>query len=334
MTPTTRSGSSPRSATAAPRPRPTSTTRRATSSPRPSRTAAPPPPPPTATPGACCKPPRPAGRPAPTTTTRSAGSTPSPPPPAPPRHPAPTTPSTTYGYRAYGSPATAMFTGADAGNTSPGPTVVPYNSYRFNAMPWDPGSGQYNMGFRNYQPGLGSFTTRDMYAGAGADMAMTGNPFSRGAYTFGDASPISDIEMDGHCWSGFGAVCSAFDTATNVVYTGYHDLTSAVSSGYQDLTSAVSSGYQDLTSAFASGYHDFLSAARSTGHVIAAGAKVVGHGLVKAAKVVGSATGITDAINCVRNPTLMGCLTAVGKLPLTASALADGGASLGRAAAL
>jgi hypothetical protein len=35
-----------------------------------------------------------------------------------------------------------MFTVADAGNANPGPTVVPYNSNRFNAMPWDPGSGQ------------------------------------------------------------------------------------------------------------------------------------------------------------------------------------------------
>src|SRR5260370_38773791 len=89
-----------------------------------------------------------------------------------------------------------MFTGADMNNTSPGPNVVPYSSYRFNAMQWDPGSGQYNMGFRNYQPGLGSFTTRDMYAGSGADMALTSDPFSGGAYAFGDANPLSNIELD------------------------------------------------------------------------------------------------------------------------------------------
>ncbi|HEX9032585.1 MAG TPA: hypothetical protein VF834_12125, partial [Streptosporangiaceae bacterium] len=222
------------------------------------------------------------------------------------------TPAATYGYTAYGSPVTSMFTGADASNASPGPNVVPYNSYRFNAMPWDPGSGQYNMGFRNYQPGIGSFDSRDMYAGAAADMAMTADPFSGGAYAFGDANPISNIEMDGHCWSGFGAVCSAFDA----------------------VTSAVSSGYNDVTSAVSTGYHDFIHFARSAGHVIAAGARVVGHGLVAAGKVVGAATGITDAINCIRNPTLMGCLTAVGKLALTASAFADGGASLGLEAEL
>jgi RHS repeat-associated protein len=126
------------------------------------------------------------------------------------------TPTATYGYTAYGSPVASMFTGADAGNANPGPNVVSYNSNRFNAMPWDPGSGQYNMGARNYQPGTGSFDTSDMYAGAGADMAMTGDPFSGGAYAFGDANPISNIEMDGHCWSGFGAVCSTFDTVTSM----------------------------------------------------------------------------------------------------------------------
>ena len=54
------------------------------------------------------------------------------------------------------------------------------------------------MGFRNYQPGLGSFDTRDMYNGSGADMALTSDPFSGGAYAFGDANPISNIELDGH----------------------------------------------------------------------------------------------------------------------------------------
>jgi RHS repeat-associated protein len=110
-----------------------------------------------------------------------------------------------------------MFTGADKTNASPGPTA-PYNSYRFNGMQWDPGSGQYNMGFRNYDAGTGTFTTRDMYAGSGADMALAGDPFSGGAYAFGDANPISNIELDGHmidagngCIGGLQAViaCSA-----------------------------------------------------------------------------------------------------------------------------
>src|SRR5258708_21981949 len=93
-----------------------------------------------------------------------------------------------------------MFTGADENNASPGPNVVPYNSYRFNAMPWDPGSGQYNMGFRNYQPGLGSFDTRDMYNGSVADMALTNDPVPCGAYAFRDATPVSSIELDAPSW--------------------------------------------------------------------------------------------------------------------------------------
>jgi RHS repeat-associated protein len=178
------------------------------------------------------------------------------------------TPTATYGYTAYGSPVTSMFTGADGRNASPGPNVVPYNSYRFNAMPWDPGSGQYNMGARNYQPGLGSFNSRDMYAGASADMAMTGDPLAAAPTPFDDANPISNIEPDGHCWSGFGFVCSAAST---------------------------------VVSGLVSGYHDFINGARSARHVMAAGARIAGHGIA-AAKAVGSATGITDAINCIRNP--------------------------------
>ncbi len=57
---------------------------------------------------------------------------------------------------------------------------------------------QDNMGLRNYDPGLGAFPTRDMYAGVAADMALTTDPFSGGVYAFGDANPISNIELDGH----------------------------------------------------------------------------------------------------------------------------------------
>jgi len=72
------------------------------------------------------------------------------------------------------------------------------------------------MGFRNYQPGLGSFDTRDMYNGAGADMALTSDPFSGGAYAFGDANPISNIELDGHSW------CSWLPAGCGVITNAYH----------------------------------------------------------------------------------------------------------------
>ncbi|HEX6454136.1 MAG TPA: hypothetical protein VF060_32325, partial [Trebonia sp.] len=38
----------------------------------------------------------------------------------------------------------------------------------------------------------------DMYDGATADMGLTADPFTGGAYAFGNGNPISNIEQDGH----------------------------------------------------------------------------------------------------------------------------------------
>ncbi len=112
----------------------------------------------------------------------------------------------TYGYTAYGQNITSQFTGADKTNTSPSQTTQPYNSYRYNAMRWDSASGQYDMGFRNYDPGLNQFLTRDMYNGALTDMGLDTDPFTGGRYTFGDGNPITNIELDGHMFPG-GSQC-------------------------------------------------------------------------------------------------------------------------------
>jgi RHS repeat-associated protein len=38
--------------------------------------------------------------------------------------------------------------------------------YRFNAKRFDPASGNYGMGFRDYDPRLNRFLTRDRYSGS------------------------------------------------------------------------------------------------------------------------------------------------------------------------
>jgi hypothetical protein len=38
--------------------------------------------------------------------------------------------------------------------TATDPTKEPYNAYRFNSARWDHNSGNYDMGFRDYNPGL------------------------------------------------------------------------------------------------------------------------------------------------------------------------------------
>ncbi|MEV0491700.1 RHS repeat-associated core domain-containing protein, partial [Streptomyces atratus] len=103
----------------------------------------------------------------------------------------------TYGYTAYGSDDKSEFTGIDKPDTTD-PTKDAYNPYRFNAKRWDAQSGTYDMGFRDYNPGLNRFTTRDMYNGALADMNLGNDPMTGNRYAFTGGNPISRVELDGH----------------------------------------------------------------------------------------------------------------------------------------
>lgn len=103
----------------------------------------------------------------------------------------------TYGYTAYGKDDEKAFTGVD--KPDPGnPDAEVYNPYRFSAKRWDPATGQYDMGFRDYNPGLNRFLTRDMYVGAMADMGLGTDPWTMNRYAFTGGNPISLVELDGH----------------------------------------------------------------------------------------------------------------------------------------
>ncbi|MEW2177818.1 DNRLRE domain-containing protein [Streptomyces sp. NPDC005406] len=118
----------------------------------------------------------------------------------------------TYGYTAYGADDRADFTGIDKPDAAD-PTKEAYNPYRFNSKRWDAESSTYDMGFRNYSPGLNRFTTRDMYNGALADMNLGTDPFTGNRYAFGGGNPSSSVEIDGHFDCG---VCSdVADTASD-----------------------------------------------------------------------------------------------------------------------
>ncbi|MEN8654730.1 DNRLRE domain-containing protein [Streptomyces sp. 21So2-11] len=105
--------------------------------------------------------------------------------------------ASTYGYTAYGSDDTSEFTGIDKPDAAQ-PEKEMYNSYRFNAKRWDAASGTYDMGFRDYSPGLNRFTSRDMYNGALADMSLGSDPFTGNRYAFTGGNPVSNVEIDGH----------------------------------------------------------------------------------------------------------------------------------------
>jgi RHS repeat-associated protein len=105
----------------------------------------------------------------------------------------------TYGYTAYGSEDTSEFTGIDKPSTT-NPTKDAYNPYRFNSKRWDASSGTYDMGFRDYSPGLNRFTSRDMYTGALDDMRLGSDPMTGNRYAFTGGNPASRVELDGHDW--------------------------------------------------------------------------------------------------------------------------------------
>ncbi|MFD5898987.1 RHS repeat-associated core domain-containing protein [Streptomyces sp. NPDC060366] len=103
----------------------------------------------------------------------------------------------TYGYTAYGSDESGLFTGADKPDAQ-NPAADPYNEYRYNGKRYDAASGTYDMGFRNYDPGLNRFLTRDMCNGALADMTLGSDPYTGNRYAFAGGNPIAFVELDGH----------------------------------------------------------------------------------------------------------------------------------------
>ncbi|QNA77623.1 hypothetical protein C8250_042920 [Streptomyces sp. So13.3] len=125
----------------------------------------------------------------------------------------------TYGYTAYGSDDKSEFSGIDKPDTAD-PTKEAYNPYRFNAKRWDAQSGTYDMGFRNYSPGLNRFTSRDMYNGALADMGLGSDPYTSNRYAFAGGNPTSFVEMDGHapCAQGIMDVCPGAATGLAALF--------------------------------------------------------------------------------------------------------------------
>ncbi|MER8070705.1 DNRLRE domain-containing protein [Streptomyces sp. NPDC094034] len=124
----------------------------------------------------------------------------------------------TYGYTAYGSDDESEFTGIDKPDAGD-PTKEAYNPYRYNSKRWDAHAGTYDMGFRDYNPGLNRFTSRDMYNGALADMGLGSDPYTGNRYAFTGGNPTTFVEIDGHCF-GWDACEEFFDDAADVVVGG------------------------------------------------------------------------------------------------------------------
>lgn len=104
----------------------------------------------------------------------------------------------TYRYQAYGQLDEAGTTGLDKVLGDPVQDADVVNPYRFNGNRVDPATGKYDMGFRDYDPSLSRFLTRDSYNGALDDLALGLDPWTTNRYAFAGGNPVSFSELDGH----------------------------------------------------------------------------------------------------------------------------------------
>ncbi|MFE7243950.1 DNRLRE domain-containing protein [Streptomyces sp. NPDC057580] len=105
------------------------------------------------------------------------------------------TPTSTYGYTAYGQDVRDEWTGLDSISA---PDDEGTNPYRFNGKRWNAQSETYDMGFRDYSPEHNRFISRDSYTGAAADMSLGAGPATSNRYGFAGGNPVNSIERDGH----------------------------------------------------------------------------------------------------------------------------------------
>nr|WP_214327453.1 RHS repeat-associated core domain-containing protein [Nonomuraea sediminis] len=114
----------------------------------------------------------------------------------------------TYGYTAYGSNDDKLFTGIDKPDPVDPTAKDEYNPYRFNGKRWDNSTGMYDMGFRDYNPGLNRFLNLDSYNGALDDLGLGLDPWTANRYAFTGGNPINSVEIDGHSGCMEGEPCN------------------------------------------------------------------------------------------------------------------------------
>ncbi|MFC4333715.1 golvesin C-terminal-like domain-containing protein [Salininema proteolyticum] len=127
----------------------------------------------------------------------------------------------TYGYTAYGEDDPDRYGGEDepVDPEEPDAEAEAYNEHRFNSAPVSAETGEYDMGFRDYDPGINSFLSLDVYNGALADLGLQTSPFTANRYTFAAGNPVTFIEFEGHFgWSDIGH--AALDVAGLVPVVG------------------------------------------------------------------------------------------------------------------
>ncbi|MEU3995162.1 DNRLRE domain-containing protein [Streptomyces fungicidicus] len=168
----------------------------------------------------------------------------------------------TYGYTAYGSDDESEFTGIDKPDAGD-PTKETYNPYRYNSKRWDAHSGTYDMGFRDYNPGLNRFTSRDMYNGALADMGLGSDPYTGNRYAFTGGNPTSFVELDGHIF-GCDWCDDVIDTIGDVAGTGVKK----AGGGWKTVADTFLTGIGWYNETASNGYESDYTGNRSKGRLV------------------------------------------------------------------
>lgn len=96
-----------------------------------------------------------------------------------------------YGYTPYGAQAAGLTKG-DTDQTNP------LNAYRFMGKRLDSGSGNLQMGARQFGPNRGRFLQPDRYRGALADLGLGLDPLTQNRMALAGSNPINFVEVDGH----------------------------------------------------------------------------------------------------------------------------------------
>ncbi|MBA4495507.1 RHS repeat-associated core domain-containing protein [Paenactinomyces guangxiensis] len=127
----------------------------------------------------------------------------------------------TYGYTPYGENDDAMFTGADQPDPSQ-PDKEMYNPFRYGGKRWDPYTESYDLGFRNYFPGVGRFMSPDSYTDSEQHKGLFMDAMTNSLYSFTDGNPVSYVDLDGHVPLGGDDACMRAPVSCYTANTGYY----------------------------------------------------------------------------------------------------------------
>ncbi|MBA4495505.1 RHS repeat-associated core domain-containing protein [Paenactinomyces guangxiensis] len=127
----------------------------------------------------------------------------------------------TYGYTPYGENDDAMFTGADEPDPAQ-PDKEVYNPFRYGGKRWDPYTESYDLGFRNYFPGVGRFMSPDSYTDSEQHKGLFMDAMTNSLYSFTDGNPVSYVDLDGHVPLGGDDACMRAPVSCYTANTGYY----------------------------------------------------------------------------------------------------------------